>query len=34
VEHGEQVELHRECGFDTDSIKRTVSAMLEIVSKA
>jgi 1-deoxy-D-xylulose-5-phosphate synthase len=34
VEHGEQLELHRESGFDADSIRQAVSAMLETVSKA
>jgi 1-deoxy-D-xylulose-5-phosphate synthase len=29
VEHGEQYELHRECGFDPDGIERTVIGMLE-----
>lgn len=33
VEHGEQIELHRECGFDPDGIVRTVVEMLEPVSK-
>ena len=33
VEHGEQHELHRECGFDADGIERTVVEMLELVSK-
>jgi 1-deoxy-D-xylulose-5-phosphate synthase len=33
VEHGEQFELHRECGFDADGIERTVVEMLELVSK-
>jgi 1-deoxy-D-xylulose-5-phosphate synthase len=28
VEHGEQEELHRECGFDTDGIVETVIAMV------
>lgn len=31
IEHGEQIELHRECGFDPDSIERTVLTMLERV---
>lgn len=31
VEHGEQLELHRECGFDPDGIERTVVSMLEPV---
>jgi 1-deoxy-D-xylulose-5-phosphate synthase len=34
VEHGEQIELHRECGFDPDGIERTVIEMLEPVSKS
>jgi 1-deoxy-D-xylulose-5-phosphate synthase len=33
VEHGEQIELHRECGFDPDGIVKTVVEMLEAVSK-
>lgn len=31
VEHGEQIELHRECGFDPDGIERAVMKMLESV---
>lgn len=31
VEHGEQIELHRECGFDPEGIERTVISMLERV---
>jgi 1-deoxy-D-xylulose-5-phosphate synthase len=31
VEHGEQLELHRECGFDPDGIERTAIAMLDQV---
>ncbi|HYF70403.1 MAG TPA: 1-deoxy-D-xylulose-5-phosphate synthase [Ohtaekwangia sp.] len=33
VEHGEQLELQRECGFDPDSIERTVTEMLEVIVK-
>jgi 1-deoxy-D-xylulose-5-phosphate synthase len=33
VEHGEQHELHKECGFDADGIERAVVEMLESVSK-
>lgn len=33
VEHGEQLELHRECGFDPEGIERTVIEMLESASK-
>jgi 1-deoxy-D-xylulose-5-phosphate synthase len=33
VEHGEQIELHRECGFDPDGIEKAVIEMLEPVSK-
>jgi 1-deoxy-D-xylulose-5-phosphate synthase len=33
VEHGEQLELHRECGFDPEGIERTVMEMLEPASK-
>ncbi len=29
IEHGEQLELHRECGFDPEGIERAVIAMLE-----
>jgi len=28
VEHGEQAELHKECGFDTDGLVRSVESML------
>jgi 1-deoxy-D-xylulose-5-phosphate synthase len=31
IEHGEQIELHRESGFDPDGIARAVVAMLEQV---
>ncbi len=31
IEHGEQIELHHECGFDPDGIEQTVLAMLEAV---
>lgn len=34
VEHGEQSELHRECGFDADGIERSVIEMLESVSRS
>ncbi|MBK8289630.1 MAG: 1-deoxy-D-xylulose-5-phosphate synthase [Flammeovirgaceae bacterium] len=33
VEHGEQTELHKECGFDVDGIIQTVEKMLEPISK-
>jgi 1-deoxy-D-xylulose-5-phosphate synthase len=29
VEHGEQMELHHECGFDPEGIERTVLLLLE-----
>lgn len=29
IEHGEQIELHRECGFDPDGIEKAALAMLE-----
>lgn len=29
VEHGEQIELHAECGFDPEGIKRTVLGLLQ-----
>lgn len=32
VEHGEQDELYKECGFDADSIEKAVIEMLELVS--
>jgi len=32
VEHGEQLELHAECGFDPEGIKRTVMALLQPVA--
>lgn len=34
VEHGEQIELHRECGFDPDGIEKSVIEMLESVSRS
>lgn len=34
IEHGEQPELHRECGFDADGIENAVMEMLEPVSKS
>lgn len=34
VEHGEQIELHRECGFDPEGIKKVVMQMLEPASKS
>lgn len=34
VEHGEQIELHRECGFDPDGIEKAVVEMLESVSRS
>lgn len=33
VEHGEQSELHHECGFDTEHIEKAVHEMLELVHK-
>ena len=33
VEHGEQLELHRECNFDPEAIRHTVAEMLEPVGK-
>lgn len=33
VEHGEQIELQRECGFDPDGIERTVIEIFESVSR-
>ncbi len=34
VEHGEQFELHRECGFDAEGIERAAIEMLESVAKS
>ena len=34
VDHGEQIELHRECGFDADGIERAVVEMMESVSRS
>jgi 1-deoxy-D-xylulose-5-phosphate synthase len=34
VEHGEQIELHRECGFDPEGIERAVIEMLESVTRS
>lgn len=31
IEHGEQIELHRECGMDPDGIERAVVQLLELV---
>ena len=31
IEHGEQAELHKECGFDVDGIEKTALSMLEPV---
>ncbi len=33
IEHGEQIELQRDCGFDPDGIERTVIEMLEGIVK-
>ena len=33
IEHGEQIELHRECGFDPAGIEKAVIEMLEPVSR-
>jgi 1-deoxy-D-xylulose-5-phosphate synthase len=33
VEHGEQEELHRECGFDRAGIQRAAEAMLELTNR-
>jgi 1-deoxy-D-xylulose-5-phosphate synthase len=33
VEHGEQSELHRECGFDPEGIRSAVISMLEPVAR-
>lgn len=34
VEHGEQIELHRECGFDAEGIEKAAVEMMESVSKS
>lgn len=34
IEHGEQIELHRECGFDTEGIEKAVLDMLETIPKS
>jgi 1-deoxy-D-xylulose-5-phosphate synthase len=31
IEHGEQIELHRECGFDPEGIAATVRSLAELV---
>ncbi len=31
IEHGEQIELHRECGFDPDGIAAAVRSLSEVV---
>jgi 1-deoxy-D-xylulose-5-phosphate synthase len=31
IEHGEQIQLHRECGFDPEGIANTVRQMMETV---
>ena len=33
IEHGEQIELHKECGFDPDGIENAVIEMLEAATK-
>ena len=33
IEQGEQIELHKECGFDPAGIEKTVMQMLEPVAK-
>lgn len=33
IEHGEQFELHRDCGFDADHIEKEVISLLEHISK-
>lgn len=32
IEHGEQIELHRECGYDSESIAQEVRAMLGVAA--
>jgi 1-deoxy-D-xylulose-5-phosphate synthase len=34
VEHGEQIELHHECGFDVEGIEKAAVEMMESVSKS
>jgi 1-deoxy-D-xylulose-5-phosphate synthase len=33
IEHGEQLELHQECGFDPEGIARTAHQMMEVTLK-
>lgn len=33
IEHGEQEELHRDCGYDTEAIEKAVVDMLEVVPR-
>lgn len=34
IEHGEQIELHRECGFDPEGIADAVRSLAEVVREA
>jgi 1-deoxy-D-xylulose-5-phosphate synthase len=34
IEHGEQIELQRECGFDPDGIEKAVIGLLESISRS
>jgi 1-deoxy-D-xylulose-5-phosphate synthase len=34
IEHGEQIELHRESGFHPEGIEKTVVGMLEVIPKS
>ena len=34
IEHGEQIELQRESGFDPDGIEKAVIGMLEVIPKS
>ena len=33
IEHGEQIDLHHECGFDTEGIAKAVIELLEPISR-
>ena len=33
IEHGEQIELHKECGFDQAGIEKAIVEMLEVAGK-
>ena len=33
IEHGEQIELHRECGFDPEGIAEAAQALVNDISR-